>query len=82
MWGMAFSAGGPAEVGFLLSFWLIGLGAGVVYWLIGCFIHYKLRKRSTRTLMFAEFLLLGLFVGLLIFVGVSADYTKTVTAVS
>ena len=77
MWGMAFSTDGSADVRFLHSFWFIGLGAGVVYWLIGLYIHYKLRNRSTKTLVFAELMLLGVFLGLIIFVGVSAEYTKT-----
>jgi hypothetical protein len=75
-WRTIYPGDGHLETGFLASFLLIGSGAGAVYCLTGCIIHYKFRKRRTKTLMLAEMMLLALFVVLLIYVGLSVEYAQ------
>jgi hypothetical protein len=74
--GAVFRGDGQLKTNLFIPLTFIGLGAGAVYMATGCLFHRRLRRRRTKTLVYTEMILLGLFLGLLTFVGVSAQYPE------
>ena len=74
--GAVFRGDGQLKTNLFVPLTFIGLAAGAVYLATGCLFHRKLRRRRTKTLVYTEVVLLGLFLGLLVFVGVSAQYPE------
>ena len=74
-WGEPYPGDGQQAFGFLLVFMVIGLVAAVVYFVLGCTLHFFFRKRRALYVLLSDSLLFAIFAGLLVFAGVAATYS-------
>lgn len=76
-WGEPYPGDGQQGFGFVITFFVIGLAAGVAFVGLGSLGQYLFRKRSARFTVFTDFALFLVFAGVLIYGGVSARYQDT-----
>ena len=76
-WGQPYPGDGQQAFGFIVIFFGIGLGAAFLFFVLGSLAQFVLRKRLARCTMFADLALFLLFVGILIYGGVTAKYQDT-----
>jgi hypothetical protein len=76
-WGESYPGDGQQAFGFIIIFTVIGLAAAIVFVGLGSIGQFLLRRRTARFTMFADLGLFLLFVGVLIYGGITAKYNDT-----
>ena len=73
-WGHRLPEGGPTALGFLITFALIGLGAGVAYLVVGSVAQYLLRRRVACVTVFVDLAVCVVLTGIMAWAGVTASF--------
>src|SRR5579862_1344528 len=68
---------GQQAFGFIISFFIIGMGAALVFVFLGTLAQFLLRKRPARLTVFTDLGLFIVFSGLLVYGGVTARYSDS-----
>ncbi|CAN5693475.1 hypothetical protein BH11VER1_BH11VER1_15470 [soil metagenome] len=77
-WGLPYPGDGQQAFGFIIIFGVISLVAALVFIFIGTGTQFFLRRRRPYYTVIADLILFALFTGLLVYAGVSAEYTDIV----
>jgi len=73
-WGETYPGDGQQGFGFIVAFLLIGFAAAAVYLGFGSLSQFLLRRRSVGYTLLVDLGLFALFVGVLVYGGVTARY--------
>ena len=73
--GEGYPGDGQHAFGFIIIFMVVGFGAAFVYLTTATVGHFIVRKRSFRTRLWVEAIILFAFVGALVYGGVTAHYS-------
>ena len=73
-WGNPYPGDGQQAMGFMIVFMAIGMVAAGVYYAMGCFLQFWLHNRPVILTVTLDLLLFSLFVSLLAYAGITAEY--------
>ena len=76
-WGHEYPGDGQQAFGFIIIFYVIGIGAAAIYLFATSLWHFFRRARSQFGVFAADILLGVCFVGLLGYYGITATYSDT-----
>lgn len=72
--GKAYHGDGQQAAGFIVSFWVIGMAATIVYTITATIAHALASKKSLKFKIWLEIAVLLAFVGILAYAGITAHY--------
>ena len=75
MFGEVYPGDGQKGFGFIIMFGVVGFGAAIVYLITATVAHFIVRRKSLRTRIWVEAGVLFVFVGTLIYAGITAHYS-------
>ena len=76
-WGETYPGDGQQAFGFIIIFMLIGIGAGILYFVSASVLHFLLRRKKFQWILLCDVALISILVLFLIYAGVTAKYEDT-----